>query len=91
MASIFAGFAFSPDPMSAPLGLGLTVGVPIDAFVVRLLLVPALLHLCGPAAWYLPKWLDRVLPDVDVEGAALERPQVAKTEEPAERIRTGLR
>ncbi|SIO85366.1 MMPL family transporter [Nocardiopsis sp. JB363] len=87
MASIFAGFAFSPDPMSAPLGLGLTVGVVIDAFVVRLLLVPALLHLCGPAAWYLPKWLDRILPDVDVEGAALERPRAAKApDEPGERV-----
>lgn len=73
MASLFAGFAFSTDPMSAPLGLGPTVGVLIDAFVVRLLSVPALLHLCGPAAWYLPTWFDRLLPDVDVEGAALER------------------
>ncbi|MGW9556885.1 MMPL family transporter [Nocardiopsis sp. NPDC055551] len=87
MASIFAGFAFSPDPMSAPLGLGLTVGVLIDAFVVRLLLVPALLHLCGPAAWYLPKWLDRILPGVDVEGAALERPQPTKaSDESSERV-----
>lgn len=91
MASIFAGFAFSPDPMSAPLGLGLTVGVLIDAFVVRLLLVPALLHLCGPAAWYIPRWLDRILPDVDVEGAALERPGVVKTPvEPCERVGTGV-
>ncbi|WP_067599112.1 MMPL family transporter [Nocardiopsis listeri] len=90
MASIFAGFAFSPDPMSAPLGLGLTVGVLIDAFVVRLLLVPALLHLCGPAAWYLPKWLDRILPDVDVEGAALERPQAPRAlDGPAERVGAG--
>ncbi|HJE57480.1 MAG TPA: MMPL family transporter [Nocardiopsis listeri] len=90
MASIFAGFAFGPDPMSAPLGLGLIVGVLIDAFVVRLLLVPALLHLCGPAAWYIPKWLDPILPDVDVEGVALERPQAAKASDgPAERVGAG--
>ena len=59
--------------MIASIGLGLAVGVLLDAFVVRLLLVPALLTLCGPAAWWLPKWLDKILPDVDVEGAALER------------------
>jgi len=40
---------------------------------VRMLLVPALMHLVGDAAWWLPRWLDRLLPDVDVEGAALER------------------
>ena len=73
MASVFAGFVFTPDPMIASIGLGLAVGVLLDAFVVRLLLVPALLTLCGPAAWWLPKWLDKILPDVDVEGAALER------------------
>lgn len=59
----------------------------IDAFVVRLLLVPALLHLCGPAAWYLPKWLDRILPNVDVEGAALERPRTTEaSDESSERV-----
>ncbi|GAB3848258.1 MMPL family transporter [Nesterenkonia populi] len=73
MASVFAGFIFTPDPMVASIGLGLAVGVLLDAFVVRLLLVPAVLTLCGPAAWWLPKWLDRILPDVDVEGAGLER------------------
>ena len=40
---------------------------------VRLLLRPAIMHLLGPAAWWLPRWLDRILPDVDVEGAKLER------------------
>ncbi len=73
MSSVFGAFAFQPDPMIAPLGLALAVGVLLDAFVVRILLVPAVLHLCGPAAWWLPKWLDKILPDVDVEGASLER------------------
>lgn len=72
MSSVFAGFIFTPDPMIASIGMALAVGVLLDAFVVRLLLVPALLHLCGPASWWLPKWLDRLLPDVDVEGAKLE-------------------
>jgi RND superfamily putative drug exporter len=53
--------------------LGLAIGVLVDAFLVRLVLVPALLSLLGDKAWYLPKWLDRILPDVDVEGAKLER------------------
>jgi RND superfamily putative drug exporter len=53
--------------------MGLAVGVLFDAFVVRMLLVPALMHLTGKAVWWLPRWLDRVLPNVDVEGAALER------------------
>lgn len=73
MTSVFAGFIFTPDPMVASIGMGLAVGVLLDAFVVRLLLVPALLHLCGPASWWLPKWLDKILPNVDVEGAKLER------------------
>jgi RND superfamily putative drug exporter len=59
--------------MIKPMGFGLAIGVLIDAFLVRLLLVPALMSVIGKAAWYLPKWLDKLLPDVDVEGAKLER------------------
>ncbi|PRZ17609.1 MMPL family transporter [Nesterenkonia sandarakina] len=77
MASVFAGFVFTDDPMIASIGLGLSVGVLLDAFVVRLMLVPALLHLAGPAAWWLPKWMDRLIPDVDVEGSQLEREVVS--------------
>ena len=73
MVSVFGGFAFSHITMIKPMGFGLAIGVLIDAFLVRLLLVPALMSVIGKAAWYLPKWLDRLLPDVDVEGAKLER------------------
>jgi RND superfamily putative drug exporter len=73
MISVFGGFVFSELSMVRPLGFGLAFGVLFDAFVVRMVLVPALMHLFGRAAWWLPKWLDRILPDVDVEGAALER------------------
>ena len=59
--------------MVRPIGLGLAVGVLADAFLVRLLFVPATMRLLGRAAWWLPKWLDRLLPDLDVEGAKLER------------------
>ncbi|WP_243064328.1 MMPL family transporter [Humibacter sp. RRB41] len=73
MISVFGGFVFSDLSMVRPLGFGLAAGVLFDAFVVRMLLVPGLMHLFGKAAWWLPKWLDRIVPDVDVEGAALER------------------
>ncbi|CAB4875206.1 unannotated protein [freshwater metagenome] len=73
MISVFGGFVFSHTTMIRPVGFGLAVGVLVDAFLVRLVLVPAALKLLGPAAWWLPKWLDRILPDVDVEGAKLER------------------
>lgn len=72
MISVFGGFIFSHTMMIRPVGFGLAVGVLIDAFVVRLLLVPAALTLLGEKAWWLPKWIDRILPDVDVEGAKLE-------------------
>ncbi|MDO5493728.1 MAG: MMPL family transporter [Nesterenkonia sp.] len=72
MASVFAGFIFTDDVMVTSIGFALALGVLLDAFVVRLLLVPAVLHLLGPAAWWLPQWMDRLIPDVDVEGAALE-------------------
>ncbi|GAB3848266.1 MMPL family transporter [Nesterenkonia populi] len=71
MTSVFAGFIFTPDPMVASIGLGLAVGVLLDAFVVRVLLVPAVLTLLGRSAWWIPVWLDRIMPDVDVEGARL--------------------
>ena len=73
MTSVFAGFIFSHDATIKPIGFGLAFGVLLDAFVVRLVLVPAIMHLLGGAAWWLPRWLDRLLPDVDVEGARLER------------------
>ncbi|MFT4212280.1 MAG: MMPL family transporter [Microbacterium sp.] len=73
MVSVFGGFVFSEMSMIRPLGFGMAIGVLFDAFVVRMVLTPALLHLFGNAAWWLPRWLDRILPDVDVEGAALER------------------
>ena len=72
MVTVFGGFAFSELTTVRPIGFGLAVGVLFDAFLVRLVLIPALMTLLGNAAWWMPKWLDRILPDVDVEGAALE-------------------
>jgi RND superfamily putative drug exporter len=73
MITVFGGFAFSHLTMVRPIGLGLAVGVLVDAFLVRMLFVPAAMRLLGNAAWWIPKWLDRILPDLDVEGAKLER------------------
>ncbi|TCU84001.1 RND superfamily putative drug exporter [Curtobacterium sp. PhB191] len=73
MISVFAGFIFSDSSTIKPIGFGLAFGVLIDAFVVRMLLIPAAMHLLGQSAWWFPKWLDRIVPDVDVEGAKLER------------------
>ncbi|WP_228506457.1 MMPL family transporter [Plantibacter sp. VKM Ac-2880] len=73
MISVFGGFIFSHSAMIRSIGFGLAFGVLVDAFVVRMLLIPAIMHLLGTSAWWIPKWLDRILPNVDVEGAALER------------------
>jgi len=73
MVSVFGGFVFSESTIIRSLGFGLAAGILLDAFVVRMLLMPALMHLLGRSAWWLPRWLDRIVPDVDVEGAALER------------------
>ncbi len=72
MVSVFAGFTFSHLTMIRPIGFALAIGVLFDAFVVRMTLTPAIMHLLGDKAWYLPAWLERILPDVDVEGAKLE-------------------
>ena len=71
MVSVFAGFIFAHLTMVRPIGFALAIGVLLDAFVIRMTLIPAVLHLLGKSAWWIPKWLDRILPDVDVEGARL--------------------
>jgi RND superfamily putative drug exporter len=71
MASVFAGFIMVHDPIIKAIGFGLTIGVLIDAFVVRMTLVPAVLSLLGDRAWWFPKWLDRITPKVDIEGETL--------------------
>ncbi|MFJ7250347.1 MMPL family transporter [Kitasatospora sp. NPDC098652] len=73
MVSVFAAFIVSANVVIKMMGLGLAVSVLVDATVVRLLLVPAVMTLLGPAAWWTPRLLDRVLPHIDTEGAG-ERP-----------------
>jgi RND superfamily putative drug exporter len=76
MVTVFGGFAFNHLTLVRPIGFGLAIGVLIDAFLVRLILVPAIMSILGKSAWWLPKWLDKILPNVDVEGSSLERKAV---------------
>ncbi|MFI5965180.1 MMPL family transporter [Streptomyces asoensis] len=71
MMAVFGGFISSSESMIKMIGFGLAIAVFFDAFIVRMAIVPAVLALLGKKAWWLPKWLDRVLPDVDVEGEGL--------------------
>ncbi|MGN7970385.1 MMPL family transporter [Microbacterium sp. 22296] len=73
MIAVFSGFIASDSVIIKSMGLGLALGVLFDAFVVRMLLMPAIMHVLGGSAWWLPRWLDRIIPNVDVEGSALER------------------
>lgn len=73
MIAVFVAFVPHGDMNLKPIALGLAVGVAVDAFVVRMVFVPAVLALLGEKAWYMPKWLDRILPSFDVEGEGLAR------------------
>jgi putative drug exporter of the RND superfamily len=70
MISVFAGFILADDSIIKSLGFALAFGVAVDAFLVRMTMVPAILSLLGRSAWWLPSWLDRLLPHVDVEGSS---------------------
>ena len=71
MISVFAAFLLTPDVEIKMFAVGLSVAVLVDATVVRMILVPATMALMGDANWWLPGWLDRMLPHVDVEGSSV--------------------
>ncbi|MBT2399753.1 MMPL family transporter [Streptomyces sp. ISL-100] len=73
MMAVFAGFIGSSESMVKMIGFGLAIAVFFDAFVVRMAIVPAVLALLGKKAWWLPRGLDKVLPNVDVEGEQLRK------------------
>ena len=68
MMAVFIAFAAAPIATVSQLGIGLTVAVFLDATVIRIVLLPALMLLLGDRVWYVPPWLDRILPELDVEG-----------------------
>ena len=70
MVSVFAGFIFNHDATIQAIGFGLAIGIFIDAFLVRMTIVPAIMTLLGKRAWWLPKWLDKRLPHISIEGEA---------------------
>lgn len=74
MIAVFAAFMLQEEPIIKSMGFALAAAIVFDAFVVRLVLMPATLYLLGERAWWLPTWLDRILPNVDVEGEKLHRP-----------------
>ncbi|MFJ3395186.1 MMPL family transporter [Leifsonia aquatica] len=87
MFAVFAAFIPEGDASIQPIAVGLAVGVVVDAFIVRMTLIPAVLVLFGRAAWWMPHWLDRALPHFDIEGDALQRElDAADWPEPGDRI-----
>lgn len=81
MISVFGSFVLTNDLVTKSIGLSLAVGVAIDAFIVRMTLVPAAMALIGVRAWWMPGWLGRLLPNLDLEGARLQAPLVPSTSE----------
>ncbi len=68
MICVFSGFVLGPQPIVKMFGVGLATAVLVDATIVRVILVPATMRLMGEANWWLPRWLDRLLPNLDIEG-----------------------
>ena len=71
MMGVFSGFAVGEDPIIKTIGFALTAGVLADAFLVRMTIVPALMALVGEKIWWMPGWLNRMVPDLDIEGEKL--------------------
>lgn len=72
MVAVFAGFALTGDRTITLFGVALASAIAIDAFVIRSLLVPAIMEILGERAWWLPRWLDRALPELQIEGGSAE-------------------
>ncbi len=86
MAVVFAGFASSTMAIAASIAFGLVVGVLADVFIVRLILMPAMLSLLGNAAWWMPAWMNRIIPNIDIEGHALENQENKENEDDNDRV-----
>jgi RND superfamily putative drug exporter len=84
MIAVFGGFLIGDNRVVKLIGLGLASAIFIDAFILRTVLVPAVMHLIGPANWFFPKWLDKITPRVSVEGESDEWPEEVAGDEPGE-------
>ncbi len=83
MISVFLGFVASDDPVVKMMGIGLATAVAVDATIVRMVLVPSTMALVGDPNWWLPRWLDRLLPRLDIEGGADTSPTPVDAAPPA--------
>ncbi|TEX50519.1 MAG: hypothetical protein B7C55_10355 [Actinomycetales bacterium mxb001] len=86
MIAVFGAFALSGQRLISMFGVGLAVAIFIDAFVIRSLMVPSTMNLLGRWNWWIPRWLDRVLPHLDVEGPVDARPGPQRAATDAERF-----
>jgi RND superfamily putative drug exporter len=86
MAAVFLAFTTTDDVISKMMGLGLGLAILIDVMIVRLVIAPAVVVLLGDKAWWLPGWLDRLLPDVSLEGHLVEN-----VDQPAEPVEGRVR
>ncbi len=84
MVCVFLSFVIGDDRSLKMFGLGLAVAVAIDATIVRMVMVPSTMELLGERNWWIPKWLDRILPNIDVEGPheVLTEPEVEREPTP---------
>ncbi|GLW98088.1 MMPL family transporter [Microtetraspora sp. NBRC 16547] len=84
MVAVFTAFVAYPDPLVKVFGVGLAVAIAVDATIIRGFLVPATMVLLGRLNWWIPRWLDRILPNISIEGHEDEPADAARTREPTE-------
>ena len=94
MICVFAAFMFGGDKIIMMFGLGLATAVFLDAFLIRVILLPAVMDLAANATWWLPKWLDRLLPNIGIEAPSAPTEAGVTAEaparpEPVERVKVG--
>jgi len=82
MICVFGAFILSPDVVTKMFGVGLAVAVLLDVTLVRMVLVPAAMSLLGHPFWWLPRWLDRLLPRVELDGDAVAASEPVRAREP---------
>ncbi|GAC67067.1 MMPL family transporter [Gordonia soli] len=89
MISVFAAFMLAPDTIARMMGFALAAAVFFDAFVIRMIVVPAVITLLGDAAWKLPKWLDKIVPNVDIEGTRIREIPIDDTDDKRDPVPAG--
>jgi putative drug exporter of the RND superfamily len=86
MAAVFLAFVTQPDVIAKMMGVGLGLAILIDVLIVRLVVAPAVVTLLGDHAWWLPRWLDRALPNVSLEGHLVQGLDAQEDQEGAPKV-----